>query len=126
MEEKITGTILKFDVKDANDKIFPKECKITYPDKIPITKSFCFNKPNNVVGNASIIKKDNELIIEGEICDHVLDREPYFTHMGFFANNVEIDNDNKVTKMDIRAVALLSKCDCAMPGCKIKRIKRGD
>lgn len=71
--KEIEGIILKLGTEDLNGYVFPKDCKIDYPDKIPITLGYEFNKPGRVVGNAKIIRNDDTLTIQGEIIDDTID-----------------------------------------------------
>lgn len=121
--KEIEGIILKLGTEDLNGYVFPKDCKIDYPDKIPITLGYEFNKPGRVVGNAQIIRNDDTLTIQGEIMDDTIDtlvEEEIYTHLGFFANKVK-KKDNNVTEMSIRSVALLTENEGALPYCKIIR-----
>lgn len=118
--EEIEGTILKLGTEDRNGRIFGKDCIINYPEKIPITIGYNFDKPDWVVGNAEIIRDNDTLSIKGEIIngsDNIYGIQIY-THLGFYANNVKT-KDNNVISMFIRSVALLSEKEAALDYCKI-------
>ena len=119
--KEIEGIILKLGTEDLNGYVFSKDCKIDYPDKIPITLGYDFSNPENVVGNAEIIRNDDTLSIQGEIIDNTIDtltENEIYTHLGFFANKIK-KKDNNVTEMSIRSVALLTENESALPYCKI-------
>lgn len=119
--EEIEGIILKLGIEDLNGYIFSKDCKIDYPDKIPIIIGWNFNSHGNVVGHAKIIRNDDTLSIQGKIIDNTINdliEKEIYTHLGFFANKVII-KDNNVTEMFICSVALLTENEGALPYCKI-------
>ena len=61
---KLEGRILLFDTVNKNRDIFSKDCKITIPEKIPLTWEFHHYE---VLGNAEAIKDDLGLIAKAEI-----------------------------------------------------------
>lgn len=123
--KEIEGIILKLGTEDKNGHIFGKDCVINYPEKIPITIGYNFDKPDWVVGNAEIIRNDDTLFIKGKIIDGSDDIYgiQIYTHLGFYANNVKT-KDNNVISMFIRSVALLPEKEAALDYCKI--IKKGE
>ena len=118
--KEIEGIILKLGTEDKNGHIFGKDCIVNYPEKIPITIGYNFDKPDWVVGNAEIIRNDDTLSIKGEIIDNYLNNyeAQIYTHLGFYANNVKT-KDNNVISMFIRSVALLTEKEAALDYCKI-------
>lgn len=119
--KEIEGIILKLGTKDLNGYIFPKDCIINYPEKVPLTLGYNFSNPEHVVGNAEIIRNDDTLSIQGKIMDNTIDaliEKEIYTHLSFFANKVK-KKDNNVTEMFIRSVALLTENEGALPYCKI-------
>ena len=119
--KEIEGIILKLGTEDLNGHAFSKDCKVEYPDKIPITIGYNFDKPGNVVGNAKVIRNDDALSIQGEIMDNTIDtliEKEIYTNLGFYANKVK-EKDNNVTEMFIQSVALLTEKESALPYCKV-------
>ena len=119
--KEIEGIILKLGTEDLNGHVFSKDCKIDYPDKIPITIGYNFDKPGCVVGNAKVIRNDDTISIQGKIMDNTIDtpiEKEIYTNLGFFANKVN-KKDNNVTEMSIQSVALLTENESALPYCKI-------
>ena len=60
----LEGRILLFDVVNKNRDIFPKDCKIDIPEKVPLTWNFNHEK---VIGFAKVIKDDKGLVASAEI-----------------------------------------------------------
>lgn len=117
--KNIEGYIFKSNAVNKNGHIYAKDCKISFPEKVPITLGFDFNKPGKVIGNGSIVQKEDGLYINGKIYKHFV--EDYWTHMGLYATNVKKDKDDNIIEMTIRDVALLPEYEASMPECKIVR-----
>ena len=64
---KMTGRLLVFDKVDKLGLLFPKDCEITFPEKVPVALYFHFMNPNEVVGNASVMKDERGLICDVEL-----------------------------------------------------------
>lgn len=60
---KLEGRILLFDTVSKNRDIFPKDCKITIPEKLPLTWQFHHQE---VIGICEVIKDDLGLIAKAE------------------------------------------------------------
>ena len=60
----LEGRILLFDVVNKNRDVFPKDCKIDIPEKVPLTWNFNHEK---VIGFAKVIKDDKGLVARAEI-----------------------------------------------------------
>lgn len=117
---KIEGYIFKPDILNINGHVYAKDCKISYPEKVPITLGFDYNKPGKIIGNGKITEKEDGIYIEGEIIDSIFNNES-LTHMGLYATNVNKDENGVVKEMTIRSVALLPEYEASMPECKIER-----
>lgn len=63
---KIKGTLLKFDVLNANGSRVSKDCKINIPEKVPLCYDFNFDV-NHILGNCAVERTDEGLIFEGNI-----------------------------------------------------------
>lgn len=59
----LEGRILLFDTVNKNRDIFPKDCKIDIPEKVPLTWDFNHEK---VIGFAEVIKDDKGLVAKAE------------------------------------------------------------
>lgn len=73
---KMHGRLLLFDVIHRVNFIhmFPKDCEITYPEKVPFVYDFEFNNPDRVLGYATITKDEKGLICDAVI-NNVIDRD---------------------------------------------------
>ena len=60
----LEGRILLFDVVNKNRDIFPKDCKIDIPEKVPLTWNF---NHEQVIGFTKVIKDDKGLVARAEI-----------------------------------------------------------
>jgi len=102
---KLKGRILLFDVVNKNNDIFSKDCKITFPEKIPLTWDF---DHNNVIGFAEVTKDDKGLVATAEtvsnnICDDKIVREMLTEGRigtGGFYMNVKKHEDGNLTFVD--------------------------
>lgn len=61
------GRLLLFDKPTSNKTLFPKNCEITYAEKIPIVWEFQFNEPSAVLGSGNVIRDEKGLICKAEI-----------------------------------------------------------
>lgn len=59
----LEGRILLFDTVSKNGDIFPKDCKIDIPEKVPLTWNFNQEK---VIGFANVTKDDKGLVARAE------------------------------------------------------------
>ena len=64
---KMKGRLLTLDRRDSIGVKFSKECKIEYPDVVPVVWNFDFHKADMVLGNA-VVSRDET----GLICDATL------------------------------------------------------
>ena len=64
---KMHERLLIFDKPDTIGYMFPKDCKISFPEVVPITWESSFNDPGKVIGNAYISKDE-----KGLICDAII------------------------------------------------------
>lgn len=60
---KLQGRILLFDKVNLNRDIFPKDCKLTIPEKVPLTWNFDRNRP---IGVAEVTSDDIGLVATAE------------------------------------------------------------
>lgn len=64
---KMTGRLLVFDKPDINRNIFPKGCEITFPEKVPVIRNFQFDRPDAVLGSATVTKDEKGLVCDVEL-----------------------------------------------------------
>ena len=59
----LEGKNLLFDTVDKNKDVFPKDCKIDIPEKVPLTLEFNHEK---IIGFANVMKDDRGLVARSE------------------------------------------------------------
>ena len=64
---KMKGRLLLFDKPTSNRTLFPKDCEITYAEKIPVIWDFRFNDPGSVMGSGYVMRDEKGLICEVEL-----------------------------------------------------------
>ena len=112
----LEGRILLFDVVNKNRDIFPKDCKIDIPEKVPLTWNF---NHEQVIGFAKVIKDDKGLVARAETFSNemigVEDLSSIFEDgkfgAGGFYTNVKMHNTGSsivVYKAKLSEVALVS------------------
>ena len=61
------GRLLLFDKPTSNKTLFPKNCEITYAEKVPVVWEFQFNNSGTVLGFGHVTRDENGLICKAEI-----------------------------------------------------------
>ena len=64
---EMKGRLLLFDKPTSNRTLFPKDCEITYAEKIPVIWDFRFNDPSSVMGSGHVMRDEKGLICEVEL-----------------------------------------------------------
>lgn len=64
---KMKGRLLLFDKPTSNRTLFPKDCEITFAEKIPVIWDFRFNDPGSVMGFSHVMRDKKGLICEVEL-----------------------------------------------------------
>ena len=64
---KMKGRLLLFDKPTSNRTLFPKDCEITYAEKIPVIWDFRFNDPGSVMGSGHVMRDEKGLICKVEL-----------------------------------------------------------
>lgn len=111
----LEGRILLFDEVNKNMDIFPKNCKIDIPEKVPLTWDF---NHEQVIGFANVTKDDKGLIAKAETFSNeiigVEDLSSIFEDEKFGAGgfyiNVKKHNDRSLIVVDeakLREIALV-------------------
>lgn len=72
---KMKGRLLLFDKPTSNRTLFPKDCEITFSEKVPVIWEFQFNDPGSVMGSGYVIRDEKGLICEVELTknDSIID-----------------------------------------------------
>lgn len=119
----MTGRLLIFDKPDKCGRIFPKSCKITFPDKIPVTFGFS-NDPKNVLGTGTVRKDDSSLACDAELHDYISNE----LYIGGYYNNVKRHTEDGMTIIDaanLCGIAVITEAESADPELKITA-KKGE
>ena len=101
----LEGRILLFDEVNKNMDIFPKNCKIDIPEKVPLTWDF---NHEQVIGFANVTKDDKGLIAKAETFSNefigVEDLISIFENgkigAGGFYNLIKTHNDGSIIVVD--------------------------
>ena len=64
---KMKGRLLLFDKPTSNRTLFPKNCEITFAEKVPVIWDFRFNDPGAVLGSGHVMRDEKGLICEVEL-----------------------------------------------------------
>ena len=64
---KMKGRLLLFDKPTSNRTLFPKNCEITFAEKVPVIWDFRFNDPGAVLGSGHVMRDEKGLICEAEL-----------------------------------------------------------
>lgn len=64
---KMKGRLLLFDKPTSNRTLFPKDCEITFAEKVPVIWNFQFNDPGAVLGSGHAMRDEKGLICEVEL-----------------------------------------------------------
>ena len=61
---KMKGRLLLFGKPTLNRTLFPKDCEITFAEKVPVIWEFQFNDPGSVMGSGHVMRDKSGLICE--------------------------------------------------------------
>ena len=111
----LEGRILLFDTVNKNRDIFPKDCKIDIPEKVPLTWDFNHEK---IIGFANVTKDNKGLVARAETFSNeiigVEDLSSIFEDgkigSGGYYTHVKMHSDGSfivVDKAKLREVALV-------------------
>lgn len=102
---KMKGRVLVTNKVSKNKTMFTENCKITYPEKLPIAYRFDFFKPDMVVGQASVSEDDR-----GLICDACINNKDFIDFVtklggeipigGYFTRVKKREKENGVVIID--------------------------
>lgn len=107
---QIKGKLLSFDKVNVNGSVFSKDCKISYPGKVPIIWEF---EPTiqNVLGNAKIIKEDG-LYFDGELVNRdiikVIQEDSANLGVGGYYTDVKRNANGDITNANLRYISITS------------------
>ena len=64
---KMKGRLLLFDKPTLSKTLFPKNCEVIYPEKIPVIFEFRFGDPRAAFGSGCVMRDEKGLICEVEL-----------------------------------------------------------
>ena len=64
---KMKGRLLLFDKPTSNRTLLPKDCEITFAEKVPVILEFRFNDLGSVMGFGHVMRDENGLICDVEL-----------------------------------------------------------
>lgn len=103
---KMTGRLLTFDKVDKCGILFPKDCKITCPETVPVLWNFDSSNADKILGNATISRDDS-----GLICDVVLCNNNIINLLSEFNSELPIGGFyNKLKDQQVGSVRMIEEC----------------
>jgi len=106
---KIKGKFLSFEKLNGDGSIIFKDCKINYPEKVPIV--WDFNPIGlNLLGTAKVIREEDGLYFDGELADQditkVIQKESANLGVGGFYNRLKRNDHNKIIGMNLCYISI--------------------
>lgn len=106
---KMSGRLLTFDKVDKCGILFSKDCKITYPETLPVLWNFRRSNLDEVLGNATVSIDDS-----GLICDAVLYNNDIINLLPEFNDELPIGGFfNKLKDRRVGSVRIIEECNLA-------------
>lgn len=107
----MSGRVLLFDKVSKNGVLFPKDCKISFPEKVPVTWEFRMYDPSEVLGIASVSKDEKGLncVVELTNFDPDLLHKDFHDELpiGGFYTRVKRHMENGITVVDEASLKLI-------------------
>lgn len=101
---KMSGRLLIFDNISKNEVVFPKDCELSYPEKVPVTWEFNTVDPGAVKGFAVVNKDERGLLCVVELTNFERDVLQKCFHdelpIGGYYQPVETHNENGLRVVD--------------------------
>lgn len=94
---KMEGRLLNLGTTDICERMFSKDCKISFPNKVPITINFS-NNPGNVIGHGEVTKDDKGLKVLGTFIRDDFNDPEY--NVGGFYTNVKSHDESGIHIID--------------------------
>lgn len=117
---KMHGTILELGTLDMGKLTFPKDCEITYPEKVPIKDGFEGYKAEvHDIGTGVISKDGDRFVIDAEIYDEYVDIIDKYEnicdgHVPVGGHYIQIESDNE------HGVRIINKAHLKYIACTIQ------
>ena len=121
MDIRLKGQVLKFDVVDKCNRKFASDCKITFPEKVPVTYNFNLDE---IIGLADISKVEDGLNCEILPFDtDAFPKNEYF--VGGYYTQVKTHVKDHITVIDsarLVSMSILPEHNVADENLKIRRV----
>ncbi len=114
------GRLLNLGTVDSCDRKFAEDCKITFPNKVPVYWNFNQSDPRFVIGNADIFRDDKGLTCRVYLTTELLTEDEYY--VGGFYTNVKKHTEKSIRVID--ACRLWSMSIVTEPADKSLKIKK--
>lgn len=95
---KMEGRLLKLGTTDICGRMFSKDCKISFFNKVPITINFINNDPDKIVGHGEIIKDNKGLKVLATLFSDAFNDPEYY--VGGFYTNVKSHDEQSTHIID--------------------------
>lgn len=121
---KLKGRLLNLDSVDVCNRKFAKDCRISFPDKIPVL--YDFQRHASPIGNAEIFKDDHGLDCEVTLYDKNLIDECY---VGGYYTNVKTHTEGSMRVIDsckLVSMSIVPDEEVADKNLKIRRVMNND
>ena len=95
---KMEGRLLNLGTVDSCGRKFAKDCKIIFPNKLPVRWNFDRGDPRSVIGDANIFRDDKGLACEVNLTTDLLTEDEYY--VGGYYTNVKKHDENSICVID--------------------------
>lgn len=117
---KMAGRLLNLGTVDSCGRKFAEDCKITFPNKVPVYWNFNQNDPCSVIGDADIFRDDKGLTCKVNLTTDLLTEDEYY--VGGYYTNVKNHNEKSICIID--ACTLWSMSIVPEPADKSLKIRK--
>ena len=122
MDLKFEGQLLKFGTVDKCNRKFASDCKITFPEKIPVTYNFNMDE---IIGDAAISKVEDGLKCEVLLLDaDILPENEYF--VGGYYTQIKRHVEDHITIIDsgrLVSMSIVPEDNVADENLKVRRVE---
>lgn len=103
---KMVGRLLNLGTIDSCGRKFAEDCKITFPNKVPVCWNFDRVDPRSVIGDANIFRDDKGLACEVNLTTDLLTEDEYYVG-GYYTNVIKHD-ENSICIIDACTLRFMS------------------
>lgn len=118
---RFEGRVLKLDTIDKCGRKFASDCKIAFPEKIPVTHNFNMDE---IIGHADISKVEDGLNCEVSLLDtDIFPGDEYF--VGGYYTGIKTHVEDHITVVDsgrLVSMSIVPECNVADENLKIRRV----